>query len=56
MEQPLSNLIYDRTLIDVDNKTLKGHWAAEDLNRIEEWTLFLKEKLEECGYLVNYLL
>ncbi|MCI8336979.1 MAG: hypothetical protein HFI72_07495 [Peptococcaceae bacterium] len=54
MEQPLSNLIYDRTLVDVDNKTLKGHWAAEDLNRIEEWTLFLKEKLAECGYLVKY--
>lgn len=55
MEPPLSNLIYDRTQSDVDNKTPKGHWSAEDLNRIERWTLFLKEQLAKYGYEVNYI-
>lgn len=55
MEQPLSNLIYDRTQADIDNQTLKGRWKKEDLNRIEEWTLFLNEKLSEWGYTANYV-
>lgn len=35
--------VYDRTQTDIDNKTPKGHYNVDDLNRIEENCTYLAE-------------
>lgn len=45
-------LVYDRTLTDVANRTKKGYYNAEDLNRVTEAVDYLVEELGKYGYAV----
>ncbi len=45
--------ITDRTLDDVLNKTSKGYYNAEDLNRVEFIVSVLAEQLKSYGYTVE---
>lgn len=49
----MEELIYDRTLADVINKTEKGYYNVSDLNRVEEWCKYLAELLTGYGYPVR---
>lgn len=49
----MENLIYDRTEIDVKNKTDKGYHNISDLNRIEEWCAYLAILLSSYNYEVD---
>lgn len=49
----MEELIYDRTLTDVINKTKKGYYNVSDLNRAEEWCNYLAELLTGYGYPVR---
>lgn len=49
----MEELIYDRTLTDVINKTKKGYYNVSDLNRVEEWCKYLAELLTGYGYPVR---
>lgn len=51
--RPLEELITDRTLADIKNKTAKGNFNASDFNRIEEWERYLADLLNEYGYHIN---
>ena len=46
----MDRLIFDRTIQDVENATLKGQYNASDLNRVEEWCEFLETQLNSVGY------
>ena len=48
-----AGLIFDRTLSDVTNATLKGHYNACDLNRVERWCRKLADDLNAVGYNIN---
>ena len=53
MTRPASSLIFDRTELDVENKTSKGFYNYTDLNRVEEWCKYLSEKLSSLSYNVE---
>lgn len=46
-------LITDRTSADVRNRTAKGVYSAEDLNRVEAATQIISNKLTEAGYVTT---
>ena len=46
----IDTLIFDRTQNDVENKTKKGHYNSDDLNRIFEAVTYLDEIFQEYGY------
>lgn len=46
----IDQLIYDRVLADVQQKTDKGYYNATDLNRVIEAMRYLWEEFEEKGY------
>lgn len=46
----MSNLIYDRTLADVEAGTAKGFYNISDLNRVNEKVAELAELLNQLGY------
>lgn len=50
MAKPSNDLIYDRTSGDISKKTAKGYFNYLDLNRMEEWTEYLADKLHASGY------
>lgn len=50
MSRPAEDLIFDRTLTDVKNATLKGQYNASDLNRVETWSRYLADELNSVGY------
>lgn len=49
----MKNLIYDRTLKDVLEKSKKGYLNFDDLNRVEQWCRYLEEILNRYHYVVN---
>lgn len=53
MSRPIEELIFDRTQADIDNRTLKGEYRSEDLNRVETWCEYLKNELNAVGYSIN---
>ena len=53
MNRPAEDLIFDRTIEDVENATLKGQYNASDLNRVESWCEYLKTELNIVGYDIN---
>ena len=48
------DLITDRTLEDVQNRTSKGHYNASDLNRVEHAAKQISEMLTKEAYPVVY--
>lgn len=44
------NLIYDRTIQDIKNRTAKGYYNFNDLNRIELWCVYIAEILNRYSY------
>lgn len=46
----MNRLIFDRTIQDVENATLKGQYNASDLNRVESWCVYLRDQLNVLGY------
>ena len=46
----MDRLIFDRTMQDVENATLKGQYNASDLNRVESWCEYLRDQLNTMGY------
>lgn len=55
MDFDFSTLITDRTQNDVENKTKKGYYNAEDLNRVTAAMEYLSELLEGYGYQTGYV-
>ena len=51
--RPDEELIIDRTLRDVELLNTKGNWNIEDLNRIGEWQIYIRDLLNENGYFVK---
>jgi len=49
----IDDLITDRTRADVDNRTAKGSYCAEDLNRVGEAMRYVAGCLRSAGYAVN---
>lgn len=49
----MDDLIFDRTASDVASRARKAYHMAEDLNRIEEWTAYLRDLLYSYGYSVS---
>jgi hypothetical protein len=49
----MNELIYNRTLADVNNRTWKGYYNASDLNRVESWCRYLADELNAVGYNIN---
>jgi len=49
----MDKLIYDRTEMDVKNKTDKGYHNISDLNRVEEWCGYLADLLNSYNYSVT---
>lgn len=43
-------LIYDRTALDVAEKTDKGYYNATDLNRVQTAMKYIAERFNEYGY------
>lgn len=50
MSKPSEELIFDRTLSDVQQANLKGQYNASDLNRVEKWCRYLADELNAVGY------
>ena len=50
----MANLIFDRTQNDVANKTKKGYYNSEDLNRVQEAMDYLYTELTKMGYVIEY--
>ena len=46
-------MVTDRTLEDVRNKTSKGYYNAEDMNRVGYIVSTLAEELRACGYEID---
>lgn len=53
MSRPTEDLIFDRTIQDVQNATLKGQYNVSDINRVESWCKFLADSLNDVGYNIN---
>lgn len=53
--RPSEPLIYDRTLSDVTSRRAKGNYNVSDFKRIQDWQIYIKEKLNEMGYYVPAL-
>lgn len=51
----MEELIFDRTQLDIINKTSKGYYNYIDLNRIETWCKYLAEILNNYNYCVNII-
>lgn len=49
----IDDLITDRTRADVDNRTAKGSYCAEDLNRVGEAMRYVAGCLRSAGYAVS---
>lgn len=49
----MENLIFDRTQLDIQNKTNKGYYNYNDLNRIESWCEYLTNLLTAYSYPVS---
>lgn len=49
----MNDLVFDRTMADVTNKTWKGYYNASDLNRVESWCRYLADELNNVGYNIN---
>ena len=52
MSFDFSSLITDRTQADVSNKTNKGFYGADDLNRVSAAVEYIAELLLQEGYVV----
>lgn len=50
----LDTLVTDRTASDVANRTKKGYYNAEDLNRVTAAMEYLDNRLRELGYESGY--
>lgn len=50
MSLPNEQLIFNRTIADVEAANLKGQYNASDLNRVETWCEYLKDELNAVGY------
>lgn len=46
-------LIFDRTNQDIIDRTPKGYFNVEDINRIEEWSRYIADLLNSYGYEIN---
>lgn len=46
----IDTLIIDRTLADVTQRTAKGTYNAEDLNRVGEAVIYVADHLRAAGY------
>ena len=46
----IDTLIFDRTQNDVENKTKKGHYNSEDLNRVGAAMVYVRDRLKDNGY------
>ena len=46
----MNNLIFDRTLADVEAANAKGQYNASDINRVEEWCEYLATELTSQNY------
>lgn len=46
----MENLIFDRTTNDILNRTKKGFYNYDDLNRVEEWCGYLADVLKSYNY------
>ena len=46
----MDSLIYDRTEQDVRTEAEKAYVTPDFLNRVEEWTSFLADRLKDYGY------
>ena len=46
----MNDLVFDRTQLDVTDKTWKGYYNTSDLNRVEEWCRYLADELNAVGY------
>ena len=46
-------LIFDRTNQDIINRTTKGYFNVEDINRVEEWSRYIADLLNSYGYEIN---
>lgn len=46
----IDTLIIDRTLTDVLQRTAKGTYGAEDLNRVGEAVIYIAGRLRAAGY------
>lgn len=53
-EKTREKLIYDRKSSDITNKTKKGYYNYNDLNRVESWCEFLKNELNNMGYTISF--
>lgn len=51
--RPSEELVIDRTLSDVNLERDKGHYNIEDLNRVREWSIYIRDLLNENGYYVS---
>ena len=49
----MDKLIYDRTELDIKNKTNKGYHNISDLNRVEEWCRYLADLLTSYNYRIT---
>lgn len=49
------DLIYDRTVLDVQNRTAKGFYNASDLNRVESACITIAAELTSYGYAVTLI-
>ena len=49
-----NKLITDRTQSDVDNRTDKGHYNADDFNRVSAACRELRELMRSTGYAVEF--
>lgn len=48
----MPHLVYDRTQSDISRRTQKAYWNAEDVNRVESATGYLRDMLAIYGYSV----
>lgn len=47
------NLITDRTQLDVANRTKKGYYNSDDLNRVDAAVAYIRDRLNGAGYLIK---
>lgn len=51
----MENLIFDRTQLDITNKTEKGRYNYTDFNRIESWCEYIANTLNSYSYSISIL-
>lgn len=56
MSKPNEELIFDRTLSDIINRTAKGYYNLSDLQRIQSWIAYLSEELDLNLSTYNFIL